>query len=259
MESDPENLLRLNQFKEMLRDRHTVATFRGPSDLALQVAADLSRTIPKLAVTDTVGMLAALKTGNAAWSQWRRQNRTVTPDLSGAQLQESDLRSIDLRGARLIGTVLTGANLSGADLAGADLFRANLRSANLNGANLEQADLSETDLEGADLDSAIFGRTILSNVDLSRVASLDTILHRGPSSLSIDSIYKSSGKLPDAFLRGVGVPDAFIAYVHSLVGEPIQFYSCFIVHSAKDSQLGVATLERRTTDIKSDTWADSVW
>ena len=45
MERDPEKLKLLETWKAKLRDRHTVASFQQGSDLAVQVAADLGRTI----------------------------------------------------------------------------------------------------------------------------------------------------------------------------------------------------------------------
>src|SRR5208337_248617 len=54
--------------------------------------------------------------------------------------------------------------------------------------------------------------------------------------VGIDTIYKSRGKIPDAFLRGCGVPDGFIAYIGSMVGRPIEFYSCFISYSTHDQE-----------------------
>ena len=58
--------------------------------------------------------------------------------------------------------------------------------------------------------------------------------HRGPSPLSIKTIYLSEGDIPEVFLRGAGVPDAFITYVRSLVVRPIDYYTCFISYSSKD-------------------------
>lgn len=72
------------------------------------------------------------------------------------------------------------------------------------------------------------------DVDLSGVIGLDTILHKGPSTIGIDTIYISKGKIPEAFLRGCGVPDNFITYMNSLTEQAIQFYSCFISYSSKD-------------------------
>ena len=48
MERDPEKLKRLERWKETLQARHTVATFQDHNRLAVQVAADLARTIQDL-------------------------------------------------------------------------------------------------------------------------------------------------------------------------------------------------------------------
>jgi hypothetical protein len=45
MERDPDKLRLLERWKTVLRERHTVASFRDGQDLALQVAADLGRAI----------------------------------------------------------------------------------------------------------------------------------------------------------------------------------------------------------------------
>ena len=45
MERDPQKLQALERFKELLKARHTVATFTDANDLAVSVAANLSRTV----------------------------------------------------------------------------------------------------------------------------------------------------------------------------------------------------------------------
>jgi hypothetical protein len=62
------------------------------------------------------------------------------------------------------------------------------------------------------------------------------VQHRGPSTIDIDTLYRSHGKIPEAFLRGCGLPDSLIEYLPSLIGamQPIQFYSCFISYSHKN-------------------------
>ena len=52
--------------------------------------------------------VAMLKKGVAAWNAWRRENRDIRPNLSGANLSEADLQS-----AILLDTDLTGADLTG--------------------------------------------------------------------------------------------------------------------------------------------------
>jgi hypothetical protein len=57
-----------------------------------------------------------------------------------------------------------------------------------------------------------------------------------PSEISVSTLFRSRGKIPEAFLRGCGVPDPVIVNLPALIGamEPIQFSSCFISYSTKD-------------------------
>jgi len=64
------------------------------------------------------------------------------------------------------------------------------------------------------------------NVDLSTVKGLETVLHLAPSWSAIETIYRSKGNIPQAFLRGVGLPDNFIAFMHSPVGTAL----AWIIH-----------------------------
>ncbi len=155
--------------------------------------------------------LDILKKSVGKWSQRRRDHPDVLPDLLGA----------DLTGAYLLGADLIGANLTGADLSGAGLRR---------------ADLSRADLREANLTEASVGYTAFANVDLGGVIGLDTVKHLGPSTIGIDTIYKSKGKIPHSFLRGAGVPENFIEYMATLVGTGIEFYSLFISFSTKDQE-----------------------
>jgi uncharacterized protein YjbI with pentapeptide repeats len=185
--------------------------------------------------------LDILKRGVAEWNRWRVANPDVVPDLCEANLQRADLTGANLQRADL-----TGANLQRADLTGADLTWANLQRADLTWADLTGANLQETDLRGADLQGALLGGTIFGDTDLSGVQGLDTVVHRGPSTIGIDTLYKSRGNIPEAFLRGCGVPDSFIEYIPSLIGaiQPIQFYSCFISYSTRDNDFARRLHER---------------
>jgi hypothetical protein len=73
-------------------------------------------------------------------------------------------------------------------------------------------------------------------VDLSAVKGLDRAVHKGPSTIGIDTLFRSAGRIPEVFLRGCGVPGSVIANRFALIGalEPIQFYSCFISYSTND-------------------------
>ncbi len=139
----------------------------------------------------------------------------------------------NLSGADLRYANLSGADLNGADLSEADLNGADLSEAHLNGVNLRMADLSGTDLSGAHLNYANVGLTSFCDVDFQSVKGLETVKHHGPSTIGIDTIYKSKGNIPEVFLRGAGIPDNFITYMHSLVAaeKAFDYYSCFISYS----------------------------
>ena len=106
------------------------------------------------------------------------------------------------------------------------------------GPTLDGADLREASLVGADLDRARCRRTNFADVDLSEIKGLESIHHDGPSTVGIDTLFRSQGKIPEAFLRGCGVPDVLITHLPSLIGamSPIQFSSYFIRYSTKDEE-----------------------
>jgi uncharacterized protein YjbI with pentapeptide repeats len=146
-------------------------------------------------------------------------------DLSGAVLSRADLSDANLNGAVLSKANLSDANLSvaslgkanlseaslseayvaDADLSGADLRAANLSAAYLSGVNLSGANLSGGYLGGAQLDTAICSQTAFGNIDLSEVKGLDSVRHRGPSTVGVDTLLRSKGKIPEPFLRGCGL------------------------------------------------------
>lgn len=155
-------------------------------------------------------------------------------DLRWAHLNRTDLHGADLCGADLRGAGLSEADLSEVDLSEADLIEADLIEANLHGANLRGANLSGANLHGANLEQVAVGYTMFAELDLSVAKGLETIRHYGPSFIDIHTIYRSGGKIPEAFLQGAGVPAPFITYIASLTAEAIQYYSCFISYSHED-------------------------
>jgi TIR domain-containing protein/pentapeptide repeat protein len=215
--------------------------------------------------------LAKLKEGVEAWNEWRATHREITPDLvraklGGARLGRANLSGANLHRAELGGAILAGANLAGSNCTEAHLFRADLGMSNLAGALLDESSLLEANLAGAilsdavlfganlnsaaldlcDLSRASVGTTSFGDNDLSLVTGLETVQHVTPSTIGLDTIYKSKGKIPEVFLRGCGVPDDFITYAKSLVANPIEFYSCFISYSGKDQEFA----ERLHTDLQ---------
>jgi hypothetical protein len=184
--------------------------------------------------------LAGARLNGAVLSQANFRNA----DLSGANLSGADLTGADLRGAilenaALFRTDLTAAKLGHARLADAFLIMADLTMAGLGGADLTRArlinaNLSRAKLSGVVLREAVIEATIFADVDLSDAIGLETVRHNGPSSIGIDTLYRSRGVIPPEFLRGAGVPDSIIAHAQSLIGQSNRASSCFISYSTKD-------------------------
>lgn len=193
-------------------------------------------------------------------------------DLSGTNLERANLGEVDLSEANLseamlMNTNMFHANLGGTNLKGADLILVNLDGADLSRANLSNATLTETLLSGADLNKAILsfatlnmtdlkganlrevivGSTIFVDIDLSLAEELESVIHEFPSSIGIDTIYRSKGHIPEVFLRGVGVPDSFLEIMPSIVNRPIEYYTCFISYSSKDQDFA----QRLYADLQS--------
>jgi len=201
--------------------------------------------------------LAILNQGVGAWNEWRHEFPDVVPDLRQAEIGQLMQRRADPRAARRAGFNLRGALLDGAGICDADLQNANccrahcrgarLIRANLTAADLDWADLSQANLSGAklagtsvagtDFEGAWLHFTVFAGTDLSEARNLERAFHAGPSTIGLDTFFKSKGRIPEAFLRGCGVPDIFVEYAVSLVGKPLDFYSCFISYSTKDEQL----------------------
>ena len=200
--------------------------------------------------------LAILEQGVEVWNRWRGENPDIRPDITGAYLEVADLDEFNLseadlyrtnlyearlRNANLSWADLTEANLSATELDGANLYAASLFRANLLGANLIKSNLygtnfSENNLIAVTFDKAICGYTIFAFNDLGETNGLDTIIHQAPSEIGIDTLNKSQGNIPEAFLRGCGVPDQMIEYAKSLKSSPIKYYSCFISYSQKNDE-----------------------
>lgn len=141
------------------------------------------------------------------------QNSNLTEaNLIGSDMREANLSGVDLRGAKvsradLSMTDLRYSNLQGLDLQDIPLYRANLEGVNLNNALLIRTNLSEANLRYANLSEAQMGGTIFADNDLSFTKGLDTVVHVSPSTIGVDTLNNSGGRVPDAFLKGCGLSD----------------------------------------------------
>ena len=142
-----------------------------------------------------------LKQGVGAWNAWRDNRRIVTD--SGAWMEAE----VDLR------TPTSATPTSAGPTSPSQPHRGQPHQ-----GQLIQGTLFET---------------IFSNTNLTAVRGLETCRHDGPSTLDHRTLAQS-GPLPLVFLRGCGLPEALIEYLPSLLGETVQFYSCFISYSSAD-------------------------
>ncbi len=184
--------------------------------------------------------VSLLREGSDSWNQWRGESPEIQPDLAGAELSGIDLKGANLSEVNLTNAFLREAHLQEATfwqatLKDCNLHRADLRQAHFYQADLRQTNLSESNLDQANFAEALLGGTNFANVDLSTVKGLETVRHEGRSYVDTHTLYRSEGQIPETFLRGVGVPEHFIAYTNSLRTTPVQYLSCFISSSLQDS------------------------
>ena len=180
--------------------------------------------------------LAILTQGVKTWNKWREQNRTIQPDLIGA-----DLRRARLSGANLKDANLFAANLQGADLRWAHLIKANLVETDLSGAKLFRADLSMANLVRAKLFKAHLVRARLNRTNLSRTNLCGANLLE--ASLSRAILF--GAKLVAANLKGANLSEANLNSV-DLSGAIIDKHTN--LRRAKDVVSGMNGIYSYSTD-----------
>ena len=175
-------------------------------------------------------------------------------DLSYADLSYADLEGADLSGADLTATDLSWASLTNANLRGATLTVTSLIMANLTAADLRGARIIKSSLDSTILHRATAGGTLFANCDLSSVIGLDSMLHGAPSTIALDTLARSGGRIPRLFLQGAGVPEPLITVQDVLTGERRTYPTVLVVGSMADSELA----ERLCQDLSLThipTWA----
>ena len=158
--------------------------------------------------------LKVLQQGVDGWNAWKKNNPSVRPDLSGANLRDADLRRADFIGADLNGADLNRANLGEADLARATLIETDLNDANLYSATLSRAilssatliraDLRETQLHVVDFSGADLTEADLSRADLIRA----NLSYADLTGASLAAANLNGATLRGAILRGATLGQA---------------------------------------------------
>ena len=81
------------------------------------------------------------------------------------------------------------------------------------------------------------GGTLLANCDLSTVIGLESMMHGAPSTVSLDTIARSGGRIPRLFLLGAGVAEPLIDAQATLSGVRRTYPTVLLVGSLEDSGL----------------------
>ena len=171
-------------------------------------------------------------------------------DLSGADLDRAVLSEANLTGAKLVNANLSRASLSGAnftdaDLTGASFARASLVRANMTNAICLNSDFFQTqfwsvNLTGTQLAGSLFGYTVFQDCDLSGAKGLDQVRHDAPSTVGLDTLFRSNGQIPKEFLKGAGLPDAAFGFLDTAKGDTTSLVDCFIACIDADEEIAKA-------------------
>lgn len=209
--------------------------------------------------------------GREAIRQWRKDHPTEIFDLSEVAFAGADLWGAELSGASLRGAVLLFGNLGSVYLMNADLSSAFLDQCEFGAANLAGADLSGAFVnstrfahvvrypggtttgtpncfDGTNFEGATIHGVTFEDVNLSQARGLESVIHTGPSDISLGTIVRSNGRIPESFLRGAGVPNALIESIRSLRTDALAFHSVFISYSSKDHDFA----ERLHADLQTN-------
>lgn len=153
--------------------------------------------------------------------------------LIGADFYNSNLNGADFSDANLINVNFEKTNLAGANFSLAKLIRANFNGSDLTLVNFYVSNLNDSRLTNtimnctyflaSKMDNTLFQGTklegaVFADVDLSTVKGLDNVQHEQPSSIAIDTIIRSHGKIPIEFLYGCGITEEILLGLPQLLG-----------------------------------------
>jgi len=238
------NLRKANLFNTNL---YQASLYRANLNHADLSQANLSGAIMSMANINGAHLVGARLSGA----------RLLQAMLAGSNLSSADLSKANLSRAFLLFADFVGANLSEANLSEAVLSETRLMEANLSAANLTKAYLRgthfyDTVLTTTEFSKAICIATTFANCNIDNCKGLESVIHRGPSSIGLDTLMRSKGSIPKAFLRGAGVPDTIINFFSSLAEEP-RYYTCFISFGSPDAEFA-DRLCKDLTDKKVRCW-----
>lgn len=145
--------------------------------------------------------LRLIERGVENWNKWFKENRTVIPDLRGADFTGRDFSGINLKNARLREAKFNRAKLKNAKLDRAYLRRADLTEADLTDASLSAVNLRRAIMHKSNLTNAYLRRADLSYADLSEANLTGAILEY----VKFVDTNLEKAILKDCFIYGISV------------------------------------------------------
>ncbi|MGH8560085.1 MAG: toll/interleukin-1 receptor domain-containing protein [Methylococcales bacterium] len=221
--------------------------------------------------------ISILKEGGVReWNIWRENHPDEIPDLVEADLKGMNLERINFSGCNLSRADLSDSNLHLANLGAYYDFKRSGRLHYWHSSWLEETSLTNTNLTQAVLiaycDKTIFSKAICNYtrfVDielLQNAIGLEDIIvtaQNSMCSIGIDTVLKSKGILPDAFLKKCGYLPPTQKSLYDLeynlsenkkmVKKRSNFHSAFISCVEEDSSFA-EKLQKSFQDLKIGNW-----
>ena len=80
------------------------------------------------------------------------------------------------------------------------------------------------------------GYTVFQDCDLRATVGLEQARHDAPSTIGVDTIYRSGGLIPAAFLAGAGVPGSIASFQEIIAAAPPALSECYISCRDEDEE-----------------------
>lgn len=186
-------------------------------------------------------------------------------DISQTELMQCSMYNATLRHVKALKTAFVAVDFDGADLQYGNLAKAHFLNNSFCQTDCSHADLTESfhfrslfrdaKLLSTQFEGATFSDNLIADTDLSQTLNLDLVKHLGPTSLTLDTLLMSRGRVSDSFLRGSGVSNELVAQLLVLFKDrpAIEYASCFISYSHKDEEF-CKLLHSRMRDEKLRVW-----
>ena len=106
----------------------------------------------------------------------------------------------------------------------------------MTGSDFYQTQFWSVDFSGAQMAGSVLGYTVFQDCDLSVAQGLDEVRHDAPSTIGVDTLYRSGGRLPAAFLAAAGIPGSVMDFQSAITGTPSLLLQVYISCQDEDEE-----------------------